>query len=44
MRWWSICSPGTLESVTDLTLFGGANALAVEARRHLGDRGRAQPN
>ena len=23
---------GTLESVTDLTLFGGANALAVEVR------------
>ena len=30
---------GTLESVTDLTLFGGANALAVESRAgRLGDR------
>ena len=30
-RWSSTCSRGTLASVTDLALFGGANALAVES-------------
>ena len=38
---------GTLESVTDLTLFGGANALAIESSaRRLGDRagGHSRPD
>ena len=39
MLWSSICSRGTLESVTDLTLFGGANAARDrECARRLGNR------
>ena len=29
--WWSIFCPARWKSVTDLTLFGGANALAIES-------------
>ncbi len=31
MRWWSICSPARWKASPTSTLFGGANALAVEA-------------
>ena len=30
MRWWSICSPARWKASPTSTLFGGANALAVE--------------
>ncbi len=38
MLWSSILLSGTLKSVTDLELFGGANTLAIESRAgQLGD-------